>query len=70
MWEMGHTMSLLLRALILLVESTYPDPLDLSKDQVHIEKGGQCRSLKTLPAERKSTGAEVLVVQRSVSQCD
>jgi hypothetical protein len=40
MWEMGHTMSLLLRALILLVESTYPDPLDLSKDQVHIEKGG------------------------------
>jgi hypothetical protein len=50
-----------------LVESTDPDPLNLSRDQVHIEKGAQCRSPKTLPAERKSTGAEVPVVQWSVS---
>ena len=32
-----------------------------------IEKGGQCRSLKTFSGGRKSTGAKVPVVRRSVS---
>ena len=32
-----------------------------------IEKGEQCQSQEELPAERKSTGAEVTVVRRSVS---
>ena len=32
-----------------------------------IGKGEQCQSRETLPAERKSTGAEVRVVRRSVS---
>jgi len=34
---------------------------------VIVEKGGQCQSQETLPVERKSTGAEVPVVRRSVS---
>ena len=34
---------------------------------VIIEKGGQCRSLKTFSGGRKSTGAKVPVVRRSVS---
>jgi hypothetical protein len=50
-----------------LVESTDPDPLDMSSDQVHIEKGRQCRSLKTFSGGRKLAGAEVPVVRRSVS---
>ena len=34
---------------------------------VIVEKEEQCQSRETLPAKRKSTGAEVPVVRRSVS---
>jgi hypothetical protein len=43
----------------------------LTRDsEVIIEKGGQCRSLKTSSRGRKSAGAEVPVARMSVSQCD
>ena len=49
-----------------LVESTDPDPLDLSRDQVHSE-GEEVKHEdmeEELPAERKSTGDSVVMVER------
>ena len=55
MWEMGHTMKSAAEVCDTLVESTDPDPLDLSKDQVHMEEETVVFTRRVDPERGKST---------------